>query len=106
MGKLAGRLVVYTGLLFWLFLPLNAAKRRMTEIAVNGPFQLAFDSQDNLYVVEHYGHRILRIDDSMSSVRVVAGNGKECCFRDGAPARSSSIYSVESMVVDSKGDIY
>jgi trimeric autotransporter adhesin len=106
MGKVAGRLVISAGLFFWLFLPSNATNRKPTELAVNGPFQLAFDSEDNLYVVEHYGHRILRIDDSMSSVRVVAGNGKECCFRDGAPARSSSIYSVESMAVDSKGDIY
>ncbi len=106
MGKLAGRLVVCTGLLFWLFVPLNGAKRRMTEIAVNGPFQLAFDSQDNLYVVELYGRRILRIDSSMSSVKVAAGNGKECCFKEGAPARSISVDGVDSVAVDSKDNIY
>jgi trimeric autotransporter adhesin len=106
MGKLAGRLVISTVLLFWLFLPSHAAKRKLTEIPVNGPFQLALDSRDNLYVVEHYGHRILRIDNTMSSVTVVAGNGKECCFKEGAPARSSSVYSVESIAVDTKGNIY
>jgi sugar lactone lactonase YvrE len=106
MGKVAGRFVVSAGLLFWLFIPSNAAKRKLTEIAVNGPFQFAFDARDNLYVVEHYGNRILRIDNSTSSVKVVAGNGKECCFKEGAPAQSSSIYSIDSIAVDSKGNVY
>jgi sugar lactone lactonase YvrE len=106
MGKVAGRFVISAGLIIWLFIPSNAAKRKLTEIAVNGPFQLAFDARDKLYVVEHYGNRILRIDSSVSSVNVVAGNGKECCFKEGAPAQSSSVYSADSIAVDSKGNIY
>lgn len=89
-----------------LLLPSHARKRKLTEVAINGPFQLAFDSKDNLYVSEHYGRRILRIDSSMSSVTVVAGNGKECCFKEGASAESVSVWGIESMAVDSNGDIY
>lgn len=99
-------LVIGTVLFLALFLPSNASKRKLTEIAINGPFQLAFDSKDDLYVVEHYGHRILKIDHSMSSVSVVAGNGRECCFKEGTSARNISVYSIESFAVDGNGDIY
>lgn len=85
---------------------LSATKRNLTEVAINGPFQLAIDSKGNLYVAEHYGRRILEIDRSMSSMRVVAGNGKECCFEEGASARSISVDGLRSMTVDSKGNIY
>jgi len=88
------------------FVPSSATKRKLTEYAINGPYLLAFDSKNNLYVSEHYGHRILKIDFSKSSVTVVAGNGKECCFREGASARSVSLYDVESMAVDKEGDVY
>lgn len=86
--------------------PLRATKRKLTEYAVNGPYQLAFDSKGNLYVAEHYGHRILKIDFANSSVVVVAGNGRECCFKEGAPARNVSVYNIESMALDTRGDIY
>lgn len=85
---------------------LGAKRRDLTKRAVNGPYQIVFDPKDNLYVAEHYGRRILKIDLSKSSVVVVAGNGKKCCFREGASARSVSVYDVESMAVDREGDIY
>ncbi|MDR3412096.1 MAG: hypothetical protein P4L87_14330 [Formivibrio sp.] len=106
MHRSLGRWLVVAVLAFFVLLPLIAAKRQLTEIAINGPFQLAFDSQGNLYVVEHYGRRIVKIDAAMSSIQVVAGNGKECCFHEGASARSTAIYDVDSMVVDSKGNVY
>lgn len=84
----------------------NATKQDLTKYIINGPYQLVFDSKNNLYVAEHYGRRILRIDLSKSSVDVVAGNGKECCFKEGAPARKVSVYGLESLLVDSSGDIY
>lgn len=99
-------LLLSAALLLALLLPSDAAKRKLTEIAINGPYQLAFDSKDNLYVAEDYGGRILRIDSSMSSVRVVAGNGKQCCFKDDASARRVSIGSLECIAVDDSGDIY
>jgi trimeric autotransporter adhesin len=86
--------------------PSSATKRNLTEYAINGPYQLAFDFKNNLYVAEHYGHRILKVDLSNSSVAVVAGNGKECCFKEGAAARSVSVYDIESMLADGRGDIY
>jgi len=106
MHRSLGRWLVVAALPLSVLLPLIAAKRQLTEFAINGPFQLAFDSQNNLYVVEHYGRRILKIDAAMSSIKVVAGNGKECCFQEGASARSTSIYDVDSMAVDSKGNVY
>jgi len=54
----------------------------VTEIPINGPSLFAFDSEDNFYVVEMYGRRILKIDNKTKSVVVLAGNGKECCFKE------------------------
>jgi trimeric autotransporter adhesin len=89
-----------------LVAPLNATKRKLTQYAINGPFQLAFDSEGNLYVAEDFGHRILKIDFSNSSVTIVAGNGKECCSKESASARNTSVFDLESMAVDRKDDIY
>ena len=58
------------------------AQGKVTEIPINGPSLFAFDSEDNLYVVEMYGRRILKIDNKTKSVVVLAGNGKECCFKE------------------------
>lgn len=99
-------LVSATVLVLVTFVPANARKRKLTEIAINGPYQLAFNSKNDLYVAEEYGHRILKMDLSKSSVVVVAGNGKECCFKEGASARSISVYDIESMAIDRNGDVY
>ena len=99
-------LVFATVFVLLALVPSSATKRKLTEYAINGPYQLAFDAKNNLYVAEHYGHRILKIDLSNSSMAVVVGNGKECCFKEGAAARSVSVYDIESMLVDRRGDIY
>jgi sugar lactone lactonase YvrE len=106
MCKFLGRWFIVRIALLLLLLPLIAARHKPTDVALNGPFQLAFDPQDNLYVAEHYGNRIVRIDSNMGSVVVVAGNGKECCFREGALARETSVYDVYSLAVDAKGNVY
>jgi sugar lactone lactonase YvrE len=106
MRKIARLLTPCAALSLLLFLPSFAGRPKLTEISINGPYQLAFDPQGNLYVAEYHGHRILKINFAASSVKVIAGNGKECCFREGGAARSVSIYDVESMAVDSKDDVY
>ena len=74
--------------------------------AINGPCQMAFDASGNLYVNEVYGKRILRIDWKRNDVRVVAGNGKECCFKENDPAPHVSVYRVFSLALDPQGNLY
>ena len=74
--------------------------------AINGPCQMAFDASGNLYVNEVYGKRILRIDWKRNDVQVVAGNGKECCFKENDPARHVSGYQVFSLALDPQRNLY
>jgi trimeric autotransporter adhesin len=86
-------------------LPSLAAKNAL-ETAISGPNQLAIDANGNLYVSEEYGKRILRIDLSKNAVRVVAGNGRECCQKENVLARESSVYHVYSLALDSSNNLY
>jgi trimeric autotransporter adhesin len=106
MNKTNGLILICVGTFLLALLPVIAAKRKLTETPINGPSLLAFDSEDNLYVVEKYGRHILKIDSKTKSVAVLAGNGKECCFEDGSPARNSSVYDVYSLAVDGQGSVY
>ncbi|TAM82190.1 MAG: hypothetical protein EPN47_09590 [Acidobacteria bacterium] len=74
--------------------------------AINGPCQMAFDTEGNLYVNEEYGNRILRIDWKKKDVEAAAGNGKQCCFKENQQARNVSIYHVYSLTLDPQGNLY
>ncbi|HTP69175.1 MAG TPA: hypothetical protein VMJ35_09765 [Dongiaceae bacterium] len=75
MNKTIVLLVICAGTCLLSLLPVTAAKRKLKDTPINGPALLAFDGQDNLYVVEEYGRHILRIDTKTASISVVAGNG-------------------------------
>ena len=95
-------------LLFMVFLSPCVAVRARDPLhtAINGPCQLASDATGNLYVSEEHGNRVLRIDWKRKTVEVMAGNGKECCFKEDSPARQSSVYHVYSIAVDPEGRLY
>lgn len=82
------------------------AGQRLTKIQLNGPERIALDSNGNLYVYESYGRRIVRLSLKDDKADVVAGNGKECCYREGALARNTAIYNVYSLAVDPDRNIY
>lgn len=95
-------------LLLAILLP-HTAKMRASDplhTAINGPCQMAIDATGNLYVNEEYGHRILRIKWEKKEVDVVAGNGKECCFREDELAWKTSVYQVYSLALDPQGNLY
>ena len=87
----------------------HTAKMRASDplhTAINGPCQMAIDAAGNLYVNEEYGHRILRINWKKKEVDVVAGNGKECCFRENELAWKTSVYDVYSLALDPQANLY
>lgn len=46
---------------------------------------LATDNADNLYIVDNFGHNILKRSPD-GTIRQIAGNGLEGCYGDGGPA--------------------
>jgi sugar lactone lactonase YvrE len=73
------------------------------------PLALAFDSTNNLYIVDHaYGgpHRIRRVDAQTRQITTVAG-GKESGFAgDGGPASAALLHTPNGVAVDRTGNIY
>jgi sugar lactone lactonase YvrE len=74
---------------------------------VNGPYGLAVDTSDNLYVADTFNSRVRKID--MNSVvpiiSTVAGNGTAGFSGDGGPALVAQLYYPSGVSVDTKGDI-
>lgn len=76
------------------------------DFAINAPADLALDNSGHLYVAEGEGARILRLDLRQGTIAVVAGNGKDCCFREGARAIDVSLDCPCSLALDSANNLY
>jgi sugar lactone lactonase YvrE len=90
-------------------LPISAQvskKSRAKSTAINGPSALALDSQGHLFVIEEMKDRVRRIDLHEGTIKTVAGNGKECCYRDGSAATDVSLPYLSSIAVDSQGNLF
>ena len=74
------------------------------EARLHGPRGLAFDAAGNLYVAEHRGHRIRRIDRS-GIITTVAGNGDCCDGGDGGLALRARI-DPYGLATDGMGNLY
>jgi trimeric autotransporter adhesin len=75
------------------------------KTAINGPASLALDKQGHLFVVEEETNRVRRIDLQKGTIKTVAGNGKECCYKDGQAATAVGLGFIVAIAVDSRGDL-
>ena len=76
------------------------------ETAINGPSTLAVDNNKaHLFVAEAMGNRVLRIDLHQGTIKTMAGNGKECCYKDGTAATDVSLDWITSIAVDPEGNL-
>jgi len=76
------------------------------NFAINAPSDLALDNSGHLYVAEGDGARVLRIDLQKGTISIAAGNGKDCCFQEGAKATDVSVDCLCAIAVDSAGNLY
>jgi len=76
-----------------------------THASINEPAALAFDNRGHLFVIEKHENKVRRIDLREGRIVTVAGNGKQCCYKDGTKATEVSLTFLHSLAVDSHGNI-
>jgi len=75
-----------------------------TAATFNGPYGLAVDSADNIYISDYANNRVRKISYTAGTITTVAGGGSG--FTEGASATSVILYGPAGIVVDSLGSIY
>lgn len=73
--------------------------------SINAPTSLATDD-GHLYVVERAGNKVLGVDLHRGTITTVAGNGKQCCYKDGAKASGVSLGLLWSLAADAQGNLF
>ena len=71
-----------------------------TSAQLNGPTQLALDSQGNLFISDATNLRVRRIDAGTGIISTVAGIGVAGTGGDGGPAAAASLYAPTGVVID------
>ena len=73
--------------------------------SLNGPLDLAFDRQGNLYIADGNNHRIRRLDVASGRITTVAGNGDMEFSGDGGSALSTGLDFPLTIALDADGNI-
>ena len=74
--------------------------------ALNSPFGLAFDDDDNLYIADSGNHRIRKIDIATGIITTVAGSGSPTFEGDDGSALDAAFHAPHGVDVDRHGNIY
>src|SRR5215813_3327326 len=73
---------------------------------LNGPFDVGFDPEGNLYFSDTFNHRIRRVDASTGNIATCAGSGEAGYSGDGGPARQARFNEPYGIAVDKAGNVY
>jgi sugar lactone lactonase YvrE len=99
--------------LFWVAIfvvtvsvPIESNEPAATRTSINGPADLAIDNDGHLLVIAKGENKVRRIDLQKGTITTIAGNGKECCYKDGSQATDVSLRFLSSLAVDSVGNIF
>ena len=74
--------------------------------ALNSPFGLAIDEDDNLYIADSGNNRIRKVDLATGIITTVAGSGSPSFDGDDGPAVDASFHAPHGVDVDTGGNIY
>ena len=74
--------------------------------ALNSPFGLAFDNDDNLYIADSSNNRIRKIDFLTGIITTVAGSGSPGFEGDEGSGLDAAFHSPHGVDVDHRGNIY
>ena len=73
---------------------------------LNGPFDVGFDADGNLYFSDTFNHGIRRVDARTEIITTVAGCGEPGYSDDGGPATRARFNEPYGIAVDRNGNIY
>lgn len=74
--------------------------------AMNEPYEVRFDDDGNMYVVEMRNHLVRRVDRKTQIISTIAGNGRQGFRGDGGPATEAEFNQPHSIALDRRGAIY
>ncbi len=77
-----------------------------TKAALNQPYELAWDRDQNLYFVEIGNHVVRRVDAKSGVITTVAGTGKAGFSGDNGPAIKAQLNQPHSLAFDAAGLLY
>lgn len=73
---------------------------------LNTPFDLAVDSNDDLYIADQANHVLRKVDVSTGIIETFAGNGDLDTDGDGGLATAAGLVTVTNVAVDANDDVY
>lgn len=73
---------------------------------LNGPFDIAFDADGNLYFSDTFNHCIRRVDARSQVITTCAGCGEAGYSGDGGPATRARFNEPYGIAVDKAGNVY
>jgi streptogramin lyase len=82
-----------------------------TAAAMNEPYEIRFDAEGNLYVVEMQNHIVRRVDAKTKQISTIAGTGKAGFSGDGGPATEAMLHQPHSIALSAdartnRGSLY
>jgi sugar lactone lactonase YvrE len=76
-----------------------------SEARLNTPIAIAFDAQDNLYILDRDNNRVRKVD-AAGNITTIAGEGTWGFSGDGGPATAAMISTSSGIAVDAAGNVY
>ena len=73
---------------------------------LNGPFDVAFDGDGNLYLSDTFNHRVRRVDAETGVISTVAGCGRKGFGGDGGPATEALLDEPYGVCLDRIGNLF
>ena len=77
-----------------------------TRALLNGPFDVGFDPQGNLYFSDTFNHCIRRVDARTNVITTIAGGGTPGYSGDRGPATRAAFNEPYGIAVDMTGNVY
>jgi poly(3-hydroxybutyrate) depolymerase/streptogramin lyase len=77
-----------------------------TKAKLNEPYELRFDSDGHLFVVEMKNHVVRRIDSKTGIITTIAGTGEAGFSGDNGPATKAQLKEPHSIALDGRGRLF
>ena len=74
-----------------------------TSATLYNPYGVALDTAGNVYIADHYNHRIRKVTMSTGIITTFAGTGTGSYSGDNGPATSATLNSPFGVALDSAG---